>query len=289
MVLFSFQITLIVFEILSVAFGSVLLARFLNVPKFKPMGSPSGRLAYWPLEGFEVSLLIVLIFLMAIVSQGALGQFFGEKLKTALDRKGLEIILNGSAMHGGGLLAWPLFFLLRRRLFASYHSAPPAPANPTAICARWPQVLFGGFVTLLIALAVVVVVGECWTGLLNFFGLQTEAQDMIAVFRDTRSPLVLTGMFFVACVLAPINEELLFRRGLYHFFRQRFGRTFALIFSASLFGLSHVSLTGFLPLASLGVVLALAYERTGDIRVPMIAHALFNMNTIVALLAGLSG
>ena len=178
---------------------------------------------------------------------------------------------------------------MRRQLFASYNTTPPAPACPAPIRGPWTRVLLGGFATLLIALAVVVVVSECWTRLLILLGHQAEAQDMIAVFKDTRSSLVLAGMFFVACVLAPINEELLFRRGLYHFFRQRFGRTFALTFSASLFGLSHFNLAGFLPLAALGVVLALAYERTGDIRVPMIAHGLFNLNTIVALLAGVAG
>ena len=255
------------------------------------MGSVSGRLAYWPMEGFEVALLIVLIFMLAIVSQGILGYLFGGTVKIAKDRNGLELVLNGFATHGGGLLAWPLFFLLRRQLFAAYHTSPPAPAGPAPapLRARWPQALRGGFVTLLIALPVVALVSVCWSGLLSLLGLPGEAQDMIGTFRDAQSPFVLAGMFLVACVLAPMNEEMLFRRGLYHFLRQRFGRIIALSVSASLFGLLHMNLAGFMPLATLGVMLALAYERTGDIRVPIIAHGLFNLNTIAALLAGLSG
>ena len=289
MVLSSFQITLLALEILAVAYGSLLLARFLNLPGFKPMGSDSGRLAYWPMEGFEVALLIVLIFLLGTLSQILLAHFFGEAVKASTDRKGLEIAVYGLATHGGGLLAWPLFFLLRRRLFAAYNSAPPTASSPAPARVHWAKALRSGFITLLTALPLVFLVSISWHALLTLLGLPGEPQDLIAIFNDTHSHYVIAGMLVVACVLAPLNEELLFRRGLYHFLRQRFGRIVALTVSASLFGLLHMNLAGFLPLASLGVMLALAYERTGDIRVPIIAHGLFNLNTIVALLAGLSG
>ena len=52
-----FQITVLAVEILAVAFGAMWLGRFLNLPGCKPMGTASGRLAYWPVEGFEVTLL----------------------------------------------------------------------------------------------------------------------------------------------------------------------------------------------------------------------------------------
>ena len=253
------------------------------------MRSVTGRLAYWPVEGFEVALLLVMILLMGAVSQGILTHFFGDTVKASANRKGLEVAVYGLAFHGGGLLGWPVFFLLRHRLFAGYNTTPPAPAGPGPVRTSWPQALMVGFVTLLIALPLVALVSVSWTALLNLLGLPGEPQDLIATFNGTQSRPVLVGMFLVACVLAPMNEELLFRRGIYHFLRQRFGRIVALLASASLFGLLHQNLAGFLPLATLGVILALAYERTGDIRVPIIAHGLFNLNTIVALLAGLSG
>jgi membrane protease YdiL (CAAX protease family) len=34
------------------------------------------------------------------------------------------------------------------------------------------------------------------------------------------------------------------------------------------------------------VIFSLAYERTGRIAVPIIAHGLFNLNTIILILAG---
>lgn len=288
MVLSSFQIILISLEILALAFGGMLLGRSLRLPGFKPAGPWTGRLAYWPVSGFEAALLFVLIIMLVIVSQGLLLQLFGKIVKTSQDRPGLEMVLNGLATHGGGLLAWPLFTLLRSRLYADYNAAPPAPVSPAPARAGWPRVIFAGFVTWITAFALIALVSWGWTELLQLLGMQIEPQDSIAVFKNTGSPLVLIGMFLVACVLAPMNEEMLFRRGLHHFLRQRFGRMLSLCVSASIFGLVHVNLAGFLPLATLGVMLALAYERTGDIRVPIIAHGLFNLNTIVALLAGLS-
>jgi membrane protease YdiL (CAAX protease family) len=81
--------------------------------------------------------------------------------------------------------------------------------------------------------------------------------------------------------VAPLNEELLFRAGLYRFCRQRISRGWALAICGVLFGAVHANLAGFLPLALLGAGLALAYEATGDIRVTIVAHGLFNLiNTI---------
>ena len=41
-------------------------------------------------------------------------------------------------------------------------------------------------------------------------------------------------------------------------------------------------------IAVLGMLLALVYEATGSIRVAIIAHGLFNLNTIILLLSGLT-
>jgi len=284
----SFQITLISLEILALAFGGMLLGRSFNLPGFKPTGSWQGRLVYWPVEGFDIALLIVLIFLLGIVSQVMMVGILGETIKASVDRKGLEVAVYGFAEKGGGLLGWPVFYLIRRRLFSSFCTPPPASTTPPPILPSWTQALRGGCLTLLTALPLVYIVGFGWHALLSLLGLPSEPQELITIFNDTRSPYVIAGMMVVACILAPLNEEILFRRVLFHFLRQRFGRLIALSVSACLFALLHRSLAGFLPLATFGLMLALAYERTGDIRVPMIAHGLFNLNTIIALLAGLS-
>jgi membrane protease YdiL (CAAX protease family) len=41
-------------------------------------------------------------------------------------------------------------------------------------------------------------------------------------------------------------------------------------------------------LAALGALLCLVYEATGSIRIIVIAHGLFNLNTVLVVLSGLS-
>ena len=41
-------------------------------------------------------------------------------------------------------------------------------------------------------------------------------------------------------------------------------------------------------MTTLAIVFALAYERTGKILVPMIAHGLFNLNTVLLVFAGVN-
>jgi membrane protease YdiL (CAAX protease family) len=123
---------------------------------------------------------------------------------------------------------------------------------------------------------------------LRALGLPDDPQDLLAVFNSVESVPVLAAMLFIACVLAPLNEELLFRGAIFRFCRQRFGRAIALLVSGVLFGALHGNWAGFIPLAVFGVVLALAYERTGDIRVSIVAHGLFNLNTLLILLSGLN-
>jgi hypothetical protein len=59
-----------------------------------------------------------------------------------------------------------------------------------------------------------------------------------------------------------------------------------LLIPALLFAALHANLASFPQLCVLGIGFSLAYERSGNIAVPMLAHALFNLNTIALLLAG---
>lgn len=79
-------------------------------------------------------------------------------------------------------------------------------------------------------------------------------------------------------VMAPLAEELFFRGFLYGGLR-KYGVPIAAIVSGLLFGAVHIggSPIGFLvPLAALGIILALLYERTGSLYPPIALHALNN-------------
>ena len=107
------------------------------------------------------------------------------------------------------------------------------------------------------------------------------------LFAGAKSPLLLGSLVALASIVAPITEELIFRAGLFRYARTRLPRWAALLLPAVLFGALHGNLASFPQLVALGVIFSLAYERTGNIAVPMLAHALFNLNTIALILSGI--
>ena len=279
------QIVIGTLEVLLLLVGSWILARSLAIPELRAAVFQRNRIPAWHLGGAEILGLGLAIFACGLLGQSALAQLFGPAIADSPDRAGLQVVLYGFGFHGMALLGWPLFYYGRSRAYANFGSKPPSPV-PTRR-QGWRSVLWSGVVTLLFALPAVALVSAGWTLIVRALGLPDAPQDLLAVFGAVKSPLVLVAMIVVATVLAPINEELLFRGVIFRFFRQRFGRLVAFAVSGVLFGLLHGNWAGFLPLAVLGVALAIAYEQSGDIRVPIVAHGLFNLNTTVFLLAGL--
>ena len=100
-----------------------------------------------------------------------------------------------------------------------------------------------------------------------------------------------TALALVAAVLlAPIAEELLFRGLLYRALRRRRSVAVAAVVSAVLFAVVHLDVAVTQPLALVGltlvgVVLAVVYERTGSLLVPVAAHAGYNGTALVLAIA----
>ena len=82
-------------------------------------------------------------------------------------------------------------------------------------------------------------------------------------------------------VFAPVAEEMFFRGLLYRIFKGFFsslncGAFVSAALSGALFSLIHADAFVFLPLALMGVLLCLSYEKSGSILSPILVHALFN-------------
>jgi membrane protease YdiL (CAAX protease family) len=124
--------------------------------------------------------------------------------------------------------------------------------------------------------------------------LPIEGQDVVGLFVNAHSIAAKATLFVLAVCVAPVTEELVFRAGLFRYLRTRFPRRVSLLGPALIFGALHVDwksldgLAAFAPLTVLGMILSLAYERTGRIGTAIVAHALFNLNTILLLLAGVN-
>lgn len=105
-----------------------------------------------------------------------------------------------------------------------------------------------------------------------------DRQNLVVELGTQDSVLALVAAGFLSCIMAPICEELFFRGFLFGALRKH-GLLVATAVSGVAFGLAHVASSpiGFIvPLAALGILMALLYERTGSLYPPMGLHALNN-------------
>jgi len=293
-------------EIVFVVTGLVLLGRHVVSANGRKVGAAARTRADTQLH-WDISSTDFLLFLFCVITGGLLSSaicapLFGLleiNINPESDRTTATLLLGG-AFHGG-MLAGVAFFRLalrREKKAAPNGHGPTDGERSTRQVASHRQCpclkkgsapLRRGLATFLIALPLVGATALVWQSLLRLCGIEIHEQDLVGIFAETDSPLLLLGMALLAVVSAPVTEELVFRAGIFRFLRTRTPRWVALALPALLFAAMHANLASFAPLAVLGLVFALAYERSGTIAVPIFAHALFNLNTIGMLLAGLGG
>jgi membrane protease YdiL (CAAX protease family) len=92
----------------------------------------------------------------------------------------------------------------------------------------------------------------------------------------TQQPVLEALVILSGVVLAPLVEELLFRGVLYQALRRSMPVGSAALISAVVFAAMHFNLLLFVPLALMGVVLALVYERSGSLLPTILVHACNN-------------
>ncbi|HEY7333028.1 MAG TPA: type II CAAX endopeptidase family protein [Candidatus Limnocylindria bacterium] len=118
--------------------------------------------------------------------------------------------------------------------------------------------------------------------LLDLVGLEPDvgvAEQALA----NADPVILV---FAIVVVAPIAEELFFRGVVLNAWLREYGPRVAILGSGLLFAMIHASLFLFLPIAALGIALALLYRATGSLPATIALHAGFNgITVLIGLLA----
>ena len=121
--------------------------------------------------------------------------------------------------------------------------------------------------------------------LLQTLGWPMEQQEAVSLLSGANPVGVQIALAFVACLGAPVVEEVLFRGIIFGSLRQMTNRWFAAIVSALLFGIIHLHVPSLPALCLLGFFFALAYEFTGSLTVSIVMHAIFNsVQVIIAIL-----
>lgn len=205
--------------------------------------------------------------------------FRAADLYSWIDDEELAMVLQG-AMFQFGLLAGA-------GLAAATVCRRPEP-RPEGLPPPVSRPLVAGLLTFLAALPVVTALNLAWQGVLSLFEVEAPPQDLVFMMVEAESPLTSAILIGFAVIVAPLAEEIVFRAGFFRYLRTRVPRVVAYVVPAAIFGALHGNLAAFVPLTTLAVVFAIAYERTGRLAVPIVAHALFNLNTVVLLFAGVA-
>ena len=170
---------------------------------------------------------------------------------------------------GSGYGAGALVFWLTAR---SVPAPPPEPARPM------PP---GRFLrTYVLCLGATYLVNFITLTLLEVVGLLRGTPVANPADQIGAYPPVLSAL--LGCVIAPVAEELIFRRFLLDRLRP-YGARFALFASALCFGLFHGNLNQFFYAVAVGLVLGWTALTTGRVWQPMLLHAMVNAVSTVLL------
>lgn len=255
--------------------GAVLLWRLVLSPTAR-VDRPAAALPGW-----DLPLADFLVFLISVMGGSFLAAILAGAVLRFLPLQGDAVTVFHGAAAQLGMLAGTLAF--RGLLDRTRRDPAPPPRS----------FIVPGIATFLISLPVLIAVAKLWEALLEVTGLPTDKQDLIGMFAHADSPWLITVMILLAVVIAPLGEELVFRAGLFRYLRTRLPRWIALLLPALFFASLHVNwttlqgLTSLVPLAVLAIIFSLAYERTGHIGTAVVAHALFNLNTVGLIFSGI--
>jgi membrane protease YdiL (CAAX protease family) len=119
------------------------------------------------------------------------------------------------------------------------------------------------------------VINFLWSLLLAPFGLETQP-EVLPIFGGGLQGLILA--LVAGGLIAPLAEETFFRGFLFANLREHHGPLRAMVTTALLFALFHLTPTAFVPLFFLGCFLALLYHLSESLLPSILLHA--TMNTL---------
>jgi hypothetical protein len=240
---------------------------------------PEVRLQAWQIPAIDFACYVF----FAIAGFLALSAAAGLVMKRVHLSEDATKVLGGAVQDVGLLLGIYGFHRFYLKNTGARASRPPT-----------GDAVKSGACTFFIAVLLVDVSGLIWGFILTKLGLPMVNQDLVDVVQNTSSQWLKGSLMVVAVGLAPLAEEIIFRGGLFRYFRTRIPRWLAIGLTSALFGALHMSwnsslvgLPSVVPLMVLASVFCVAYERTGTLGTVIVAHALFNLYTFILVTAGL--
>ena len=236
-------------------------------------------LSGWSVPWTDFGLIIWIMFFSVFILQLILRQFFELPEAEESNAQTWHIIGAGLAMQLGIISIYGYIRKTQPQLFLDRINCRPLPLLHAASTA---------FFIFLASFPAVALASYFWKNLLiilqrSGLSLSTQPQDVVVSMQNAPSLSAMILMTLLAVVGAPIVEELVFRGSLYRFLKFRMKGTPATLISAGVFASIHSNLTSFFPLLILGVFLCVGYEISGNLKVPILMHAIFNLNSVVLI------
>ena len=250
----------------------ILYHKFRNSTLWKSTNNLSG----WSIPWTDFGLIIWLMFFSVFILQLILSLLFRMPQIDESSTQTWHTIFTGLAMQLGIISSYAYIRKTQPELFLDKINCKPLSLLPAAAIA--------GFI-FLASFPTIALTSYFWQNflfVLQGLGLDISInpQDIVLSMKNAPSFPAMISMTLLAIVGAPIVEELVFRGSLYRFLKFRMSKTSAVLISAGVFASIHSNLTGFFPLLILGIFLCLSYEISGNLKVPILMHAIFNLNSV---------
>jgi membrane protease YdiL (CAAX protease family) len=284
-----FLATLAVISILSLRAWMGYLQALLKVPEPPPASNP--MVCRYGVADIIFAAFLVLFFLLMILSDP------GEN--AVVNR---QVLINGMLFYTSLVIAMTSFLLLRGinpvEIFGlrpgGAETGPAAGTGSTAgrlendsapMVAAFPGSLSSALLSGMFWLAVgypVLMLVQALSYLIA--GADTAPQEILLFLLDEPALADRLAVLALAIVIAPLAEEFIFRGYLYGVARKYGGRWCAIGTTSLLFAAIHLHAPSFAGLFLLGCLLALLYERTRRLWVPVVAHMSFNTVSVILAL-----
>lgn len=220
--------------------------------------------------GFVVLGELMVPLVLAPASEAVLAPLAASPIR----QQSLQVLL----LYGGLML--PPLAILRAQLGGGSGGAPPAGG-----WLQWRWRPLGSALAWSVGHTVMILPVVALSGWLveRLAGDPGGSNPLLELVLTAGDPLALVGFALTATVLAPLFEETLFRGVLLPVLGQRWGPLPAVVVSALVFGLAHLSLGELVPLLVLGLGLGWLRWRSGRLAPCVLMHVCWNGLTFLNL------
>lgn len=269
-----FQLLLLLFIFFTI-FGLAIDAIYLygkTADKNPIIATQSINTASW---GFLdiCKVIIIFLFVETVASFGAI--YAALALPPLPANRNFELMLVATALDVV-VIAAIFYFVLgeRRQNIASLGLT----ARNIFLNIRYGIAAYVGLIPIFLGVTVLTSV------LFKVLNIPVEPQEVVRILKEEKGVPLLIYMCVFTSFLGPFMEEIFFRGFVYGVLKKKIGILGGVLTSALFFACIHANMASFMPILSLGILLAYIYEKTGSLVSSITVHVIHNSAMLAFLL-----